>query len=50
MNLNATRGQIVIDFASVGDLNRILGQIGDPGWVEGEERALRRVPSSVRTA
>jgi ParB family transcriptional regulator, chromosome partitioning protein len=50
VNLNATRGQIVIDFASVGDLNRILGEIGDPGWAEGEERALRRVPSSVKSA
>jgi ParB family chromosome partitioning protein len=40
VNLAATRGQIVIDFASVGDLNRILAQIGDPGWVEGEAREL----------
>lgn len=38
VNLNASRGQIVIDFGSVGDLNRILGQIGDPGWSEGEAR------------
>ena len=38
VNLNASRGQIVIDFASVGDLNRILGQIGESGWAEGEAR------------
>jgi ParB family chromosome partitioning protein len=37
---SASRGQIVIDFASVGDLNRILAQIGDPGWAEGEAREL----------
>jgi ParB family chromosome partitioning protein len=40
VNLNASKGQIVIDFASVGDLNRILAQIGDPGWSEGEAREL----------
>ena len=40
VNLNASKGQIVIDFASVGDLNRILAQIGDPGWLEGEAREL----------
>ena len=40
VNLNASRGQIVIDFASVGDLNRILGDIGENGWAEGEAREL----------
>lgn len=40
VNLAASKGQIVIDFASVGDLNRILAQIGDPGWIEGEAREL----------
>jgi ParB family chromosome partitioning protein len=35
---SASRGQIVIDFATIGDLNRILAQIGDPGWTEGEAR------------
>jgi ParB family transcriptional regulator, chromosome partitioning protein len=40
VNLNASKGQIVIDFASVGDLNRILATIGDPGWLEGEAREL----------
>ena len=40
VNLNASRGQIVIDFASVGDLNRILGDIGEHGWAEGEAREL----------
>lgn len=43
VNLSANRGQIVIDFASVGDLNRILAQIGDPGWTEGEARELALV-------
>lgn len=32
VSLGARRGQIVIDFASVGDLNRILGDLGEPGF------------------
>jgi len=30
--LGATKGTITIEFASIGDLNRILGEIGDPGF------------------
>ena len=30
--LGARRGQIVIDFATVADLNRILGEMGEPGF------------------
>lgn len=32
VTLGASRGTIVIDFASVGDLNRILGELGEPGF------------------
>lgn len=32
VGLGARKGQIVIDFASVGDLNRILGELGEPGF------------------
>jgi len=32
VTLGATKGQIVIDFATVGDLNRILGELGQPGF------------------
>ncbi|MGV8895000.1 MAG: ParB/RepB/Spo0J family partition protein [Rhodoglobus sp.] len=32
VNLGASKGQIVIDFATVGDLNRILGELGEPGF------------------
>lgn len=32
VNLGANKGQIVIDFATVGDLNRILGELGEPGF------------------
>ncbi len=38
VNLNASHGQIIIDFASVGDLNRILGEFGEPAWEEGARR------------
>ena len=38
VNHSASRGQIVIDFADLGDLNRILAHLGDPGWTEGEAR------------
>lgn len=30
--LGARKGQIVIDFATVSDLNRILGEMGEPGF------------------
>ncbi|MFC0680359.1 ParB/RepB/Spo0J family partition protein [Lysobacter korlensis] len=30
--LGASKGSITIDFASVGDLNRILGELGEPGF------------------
>ncbi|QWT24658.1 ParB/RepB/Spo0J family partition protein [Subtercola sp. PAMC28395] len=32
VSLGATRGQIVIDFATIQDLNRILSEIGDEGF------------------
>lgn len=32
VTLGASRGRIVIDFATVGDLNRILGDLGEPGF------------------
>lgn len=32
VSLGARKGQVVIDFATVGDLNRILGEIGEPGF------------------
>jgi len=32
VSLGARKGQVVIDFASVGDLNRILGELGEPGF------------------
>ncbi|MET1044965.1 MAG: chromosome partitioning protein ParB, partial [Microbacteriaceae bacterium] len=32
VNLGASKGSITIDFATVGDLNRILGEIGEPGF------------------
>lgn len=32
VTLGARKGQIVIDFATVGDLNRILGEMGDNGF------------------
>ena len=32
VTLGASKGQIVIDFATVGDLNRILGELGEPGF------------------
>ncbi|MCU1474190.1 MAG: chromosome partitioning protein ParB [Amnibacterium sp.] len=38
VNLNAKHGQIVIDFGSVADLNRILADIGEQAWEEGEVR------------
>ena len=38
VDLNAKSGRIVIDFGSVQDLNRILEEIGEERWEEGEER------------
>ena len=32
VSLGASKGTIVIDFATVGDLNRILGELGEPGF------------------
>ena len=32
ITLGASKGTIVIDFATVGDLNRILGELGEPGY------------------
>jgi ParB family chromosome partitioning protein len=32
VSLGASKGQITIDFATVGDLNRILALIGEPGY------------------
>ncbi len=32
VTLGARKGQVVIDFASVGDLNRILGELHEPGF------------------
>ncbi len=32
VSLGASRGQIVIDFATIGDLNRILSELGDQGF------------------
>ena len=32
VSLGSTKGTVVIDFATVGDLNRILGELGEPGF------------------
>ena len=32
VSLGARKGQVVIDFATVTDLNRILGELGEPGF------------------
>ncbi|MEY2847996.1 MAG: hypothetical protein RI885_661 [Actinomycetota bacterium] len=32
VTLGARKGQVVIDFATIGDLNRILGEMGEPGY------------------
>ena len=32
VTLGASKGQIVIDFATVGDLNRILTELGETGF------------------
>ena len=38
VDLNAKSGRIVIDFGSVADLNRILAEMGEETWDEGEAR------------
>jgi ParB family chromosome partitioning protein len=32
INLGARKGRITVDFATIGDLNRILGTLGEPGF------------------
>lgn len=32
INLGSSKGSVVIDFATVADLNRILGELGEPGY------------------
>ncbi|MBC7723421.1 MAG: ParB/RepB/Spo0J family partition protein [Burkholderiaceae bacterium] len=32
VSLGARKGQVVIDFATISDLNRILGELGEPGF------------------
>lgn len=32
ISLGARKGQITVDFATIGDLNRILGTLGEPGY------------------
>ncbi|GAB3615537.1 ParB/RepB/Spo0J family partition protein [Okibacterium endophyticum] len=32
VSLGARKGQVTIDFATIGDLNRILGELGEPGY------------------
>jgi len=32
VTLGASKGQIIIDFATVADLNRILGELGQQGF------------------
>lgn len=32
VKLGAKKGQVIIDFATIGDLKRILGELGDPGF------------------
>jgi ParB family chromosome partitioning protein len=34
VNLGSSKGQIVIEFATVADLNRILGELGQPGFTK----------------
>lgn len=33
VSLGASKGQVVIDFATIADLNRILGELGDEGFL-----------------
>ncbi len=37
VNLGANRGQVLIEFATIEDLNRILGEIGQPGFGSRDE-------------
>jgi ParB family transcriptional regulator, chromosome partitioning protein len=50
VDLNAKSGRIVIDFGSVADLNRILENIGEDRWEEGEarERMLDQRTAALR--
>lgn len=50
VDLNAKSGRIVIDFGSVQDLNRILAEIGEEQWEEGEarERMLAERTAALR--
>jgi ParB family chromosome partitioning protein len=50
VDLNAKSGRIVIDFGSVQDLNRILAEIGEERWEEGEarERMLAERTAALR--
>ena len=50
VDLNAKSGRIVIDFGSVADLNRILEEIGEEKWEEGEarERMLAQRTAALR--
>jgi ParB family chromosome partitioning protein len=50
VDLNAKSGRIVIDFGSVQDLNRILAEIGEEKWEEGEarERMLAQRTAALR--
>jgi ParB family transcriptional regulator, chromosome partitioning protein len=50
VDLNAKSGRIVIDFGSVADLNRILAEIGEERWEEGEarERMLAQRTAALR--
>jgi len=50
VDLNAKSGRIVIDFGSVADLNRILAEIGEDRWEEGEarERMLAQRTAALR--
>jgi ParB family chromosome partitioning protein len=32
ISLGQKKGSLVIDFATIGDLNRILGELGDDGF------------------
>ena len=32
VSLGARKGQIVVDFATIQDLNRILGELGEPSY------------------
>ena len=52
VDLNAKSGRIVIDFGSVQDLNRILEEIGEEKWEEGEarERMLAQRTAALRRA